>query len=594
MQAKKANKGAAPAGKRTTVMSDIDLIIRGGTIVDGTGSAPYEADISVVGGEIRSIGKIAARAKDEIDAKGLLVTPGFVDIHTHYDGQAMWSPQMSPSSSHGVTTVVAGNCGVGFAPCRAADHELLIHVMEGVEDIPEVVMATGLAWDWETFPEYLDALEKRPHDIDIATQLPHSALRVYVMGERGAAREPATAEDREKMRALTVEAIQAGALGFATSRLFIHRTRDGDNIPSFEAAEAELQAIAGALKSLNRGVLQLVLGSSSVAFSEEIDLISRLARDSGRPASFSLAQDPANPESWRETLAQIGRANDKNGTSVKAQIYPRPIGMFVSHNLSVNPFCLCPSYQKLAQLPLPERMKELRRPEVRARLIAEAPNDPRAPLFLMGRRFDRMFPVADPPDYEPPVENCIAAQAQRRGVKPEELAYDLLLENDGKAMLYVALANYAYGTLEPAYEMMLDKNTVIGLGDGGAHYGMISDASYPTFMLSHWTRDRAGQKLSLPWVVKALSRETAMTVGLEDRGILAPGYKADINVMDYGKLQVLRPRVINDLPAGGRRLMQDAEGFVATVVSGTPIMRDGKATGAVPGRLVRGAKNAPN
>jgi N-acyl-D-aspartate/D-glutamate deacylase len=268
--------------------------------------------------------------------------------------------------------------------------------------------------------------------------------------------------------------------------------------------------------------------------------------------------------------------------------------MFVSHNLSVNPFCLCPSYERLAQLPLPERMKELRRPEVRAQLIKEVPNDPRAPLFLMGRRFDRMFPVGEPMDYEPLVENCIAAQAQRRGVKPEELAYDMLLENDGKAMLYVALANYAYGTLEPAYEMMLDKNTVIGLGDGGAHYGMISDASYPTFMLAHWTRDRVGQRLSLPWVVKALSHETAMTVGLADRGLLAPGYKADINVMDYNKLKVMRPRVINDLPAGGRRLMQDAEGFRATIVSGTPILRDGKATGAVPGRLVRGAKAAPN
>jgi N-acyl-D-amino-acid deacylase len=581
-------------GEEEIVMAELDLIIRGGTVVDGTGAEPFEADVAVAGGKIQSIGKIAGHAKDEIDAKGLLVTPGFVDIHTHYDGQAMWSPQMSPSSSHGVTTVVAGNCGVGFAPCRAGDHELLIHVMEGVEDIPEVVMATGLSWDWETFPEYLDALEKRPHDIDIATQLPHSALRVYVMGERGAAREAATAEDREKMRAITVEAIKAGALGFATSRLFIHRTRDGDNIPSFKAAEAELQAIAGALKSLNQGVLQLVLGSGSEPFSDEIDLISRLARDSGRPASFSLAQDPSNPESWRKTLAQVARANEENGTSVKAQIYPRPIGMFVSHNLSVNPFCLCPTYKKLADLPLPQRMKELRRPDVRAQLIAETPDDPRAPLVLMGRKFDRMFPVSDPPDYEPPVENSIAAQAQRRGIRPEELAYDLLLENDGKAMLLVALANYAYGTLEPAYEMMLDKSTVLGLGDGGAHYGMISDASYPTFMLAHWTRDRAGQKLSLPWVINALSHKTALTVGLADRGLLAPGYKADINVMDYDKLKVRRPRVINDLPAGGRRLMQDADGFVATVVSGTPIMRDGKTTGAVPGRLVRGAKSAPN
>jgi N-acyl-D-aspartate/D-glutamate deacylase len=571
---------------------DFDLVVRGGTIADGTGGNLFEGDVAIRAGKIAALGRVDGRGTEEIDAKGLLVTPGFVDIHTHYDGQAIWTERLSPSSSHGVTTVVAGNCGVGFAPCRPSDHELLVHVMEGVEDIPEVVMTEGLAWDWETFPQYLDALEKRPHDIDIATQLPHSALRVYVMGERGAAREPATAQDRARMHSIASEAIKAGALGFATSRLFIHRTRDGDPIPSYEAAETELQAIADALKSLNRGVLQFVLGSPSVSFADEIALMARVAKASGRPASFSLAQDPANPESWRATLAQIAQAN-ADGCRIKAQIFPRPIGLFVSHNLSVNPFVLCPSYQALAKLPLSQRIEALRRPEIRARLLQETPLDPVSALSLLGRSFDRMFEVSDPPNYEPSPENSIGNKARRLGVRPEELAYDLLLENGGHAMLYVALANYAGGPLEPVYEMLQDDNTVLGLGDGGAHYGMISDASYPTFLLSHWTRDRAGRKLSVPSAVRALSRETAAAVGLEDRGKLAPGYKADLNILDYGKLTARLPRVVNDLPAGGRRLMQDADGFVATIVNGTSIMRGGKPTGATPGHLVRGAKTVP-
>jgi N-acyl-D-aspartate/D-glutamate deacylase len=572
---------------------EFDRIVRGGTVVDGTGREAFEADIAIRDGRIAAVGRVSGSAADEIDARGFLVTPGFVDIHTHYDGQAIWSERLLPSSLHGVTTVVTGNCGVGFAPCRPSDHALLVQVMEGVEDIPEVVMTNGLTWDWETFPEFLDALDKRRHDIDIATQLPHSALRVYVMGERGAAREAATADDLAAMTAIATDAMRAGALGFATSRLFIHRTRDGAPIPSYEAAEAELAAIAGALKSLDRGVLQFVLGSPSLPFAEEIALLSRVARGSGRPASFSLAQDPANPESWRAALAQVAQAN-ADGARIRAQIYPRPVGLFVGHNLSVNPFCLCPTYQRLAGLPLAERHKELCRPEVRAALLAETPLDPKSPLTLLGRRFDRMFPVSDPPNYEPAPESAIAAQAQRRGLRPAELAYDMLLEKGGNAMLYVALANYASGTLEPCYEMMRDENTVLGLGDGGAHYGMICDASYPTFMLAHWTRDRIGRKLSLPQAVKALAQDTASAVGLRDRGILAPGYKADLNVIDYDRLQVQSPHVVFDLPAGGRRLMQGAEGFVATLVNGTPIIRDSAPTGAAPGRLVRGGQSAPD
>lgn len=569
---------------------EFDLIVRGGTVVDGTGAEAQEADIAIRDGRIAAMGAIRGRAKDEIDAKGLLVTPGFVDIHTHYDGQAIWSERLSPSSSHGVTTVIAGNCGVGFAPCRADDHELLVHVMEGVEDIPEVVMTEGLDWSWETFPQYLDALEARPHDIDIGTQLPHSALRVYVMGDRGAAREPATEDDRERMRAIAGEAIAAGALGFATSRLFIHRTHDGNFIPSYQAAEAELQAIADALKAQRRGVLQFVLGSPSAPFSEEVELAARVARKSGRPVSFSLAQDPSSPDGWRKVLAQVARLN-LDGCRMKAQVFPRPIGMFVGFNLSVNPFSLCESYKTLAKLPHAERMKALHDPAVRERLLREEPKDPTSPLSLLGRNFARMFLVSDPPDYEQPLERSIAAQAVRKGMRPEDIAFDFLLEDNGHAMLYVAIANYAEGTLDAALGMMMDTNTVLGLGDGGAHYGMISDASYSTFLLSYWTRDRAGTRLPLERAVKALSHDTAEALMLNDRGRLAPGYKADLNVIDYSRINVCRPDVVHDLPAGGRRLTQRADGYIATIVSGTPILRDGKQTGATPGRLVRGGRS---
>jgi len=569
---------------------EFDLVIRNGTIADGTGGPLQEADIGIRGDRIAALGRTLSRGTDEIDAKGLLVTPGFVDIHTHYDGQAIWSDSLSPSSWHGVTTVVAGNCGVGFAPCRPEDHAMLVRVMEGVEDIPEIVMTEGLDWSWETFPEYLDALARRPRDIDIATQLPHSALRVYVMGERGAAREPATEDDRERMRQLAVEAIDAGALGFSTSRLFIHRTHDGAPIPSYEASEAELQAIANGLKQRGRGVLQFVLGSPSAAFSDEIELAARVARAAGRPVTFSLAQDPSNAGSWRDVLDQVARLK-ADGSQVKAQVFPRPIGMFVGFNLSVNPFSLCPSYRPLETLSLAARMARLREPETRNRLLNEQPADARAPLSLLGRNFARMFPVSDPPDYEPPLERAIAAQARQKGVTPEELAYDLLLEDDGRSMLYVAIANYADGSLDAALAMMQDENTVLGLGDGGAHYGMICDSSFTTFMLSYWTRDRRGSRLPLEQAVRALSGDTAASVLLGDRGLVARGCKADLNVIDYGRIGLRRPIVVNDLPAGGRRLVQQADGYVATIVGGTAIQRDGRPTGATPGRLVRGEQS---
>ena len=569
-----------------------DLVIRGGTVADGTGAPAFEADVAVRDGRIAAIGKVKDAGAEEIDAKGKLVTPGFVDIHTHYDGQAVWSDRLAPSSLHGVTTAVGGNCGVGFAPCRSGDREMLVSLMEGVEDIPEVVMTEGLTWDWETYPEYLDAIEKRPHDIDFASQLPHSAVRVYVMGQRGADREPATEDDLKKMQAVVRNAIDAGALGFATSRLVIHKTGRGDPIPTYEAAEAELEAMALALKDAGRGVLQAVFGTPGRTFEDEIDLLARLARLSGRPASFSMAQSNENPEAWRGAMQRLREAN-ADGPPIRAQVYPRPIGVVLGFDLSVNPFSLCPSYQPLAKLPFAERVAALRDPQMRARLLMEEPGDALIPLARMGRRFEFMWPLGDPPNYEPSPEDSVAAQARRRGIEPAELAYDLLLENDGRGLLLTALANYGSGSLDPIHSLITDPNSVLGLGDGGAHYGMICDSSYPTFVLQHWARDRKGERLSIEQAVKALTADPARTVGLMDRGVLAPGRKADLNIIDHDRIRLSKPKVLYDLPAGGRRVTQDAQGYEALIVSGQVVNREGEPTGALPGRLVRGPQAAP-
>ena len=570
-----------------------DLVIRNGLVIDGTGAERFEADIGVKAGRIAAIGKIDAAGTEEVDARGKLVTPGFVDIHTHYDGQAVWSDRLSPSSSHGVTTVVGGNCGVGFAPCRPEHRELLVSVMEGVEDIPEVVMTEGLTWDWQTYPEYLSAIEKRPHDIDFASQIPHSAVRVFVMGQRGADREPATEDDLQRMQAIVREAIDVGALGFATSRLVIHKTGQGDAIPTFQAAEHELEAMALALKDAGRGVLQAVFGESGRTFEDEIDLLSRLTRISGRPASFSMAQSNDNPDAWRHVMQHLAEANAK-GPPIRAQVYPRPIGVVLGFDLSINPFSLCPSYQPLAKLPFAERIAALRDPTMRARLLVEDPGEAIIPLARLGRRFDFMYPLGDPPNYEPTPEMSIAAQAAARGVNPKELAYDLLLENGGRGLLLTALANYGSGSLDPIYSLITDPNTVIGLGDGGAHYGMICDSSYPTFVMQHWTREREGQRLSIEAAVRSLTLDTATTVGLLDRGALTVGRKADLNVIDYDQLRLATPHVAYDLPAGGRRITQGARGYDALIVSGQVVSRHGEATGALPGRLVRGPQVAPN
>lgn len=568
-----------------------DLVIRNGLVVDGSGNAPRQHDIAIEGDRIVGLGHVAGTGREEIDARDRIVTPGFVDIHTHYDGQATWDSHLTPSAWHGVTTAVMGNCGVGFAPCRREDHDRLIRLMEGVEDIPNVVLTEGLKWNWETFPEYLDALEALPHDIDFTAQLPHGALRVYVMGERGARREPATADDIARMAQIAADAVRAGAIGFSTSRTLNHRTSDGDLTPTFSAESDELAGIACGLGRAGAGVLQVI--SDFTDPTAEMALLRRMVTQSGRPMSFSLAQSDRSPDGWKSLLAFLDQCA-ADGLPVKAQVCGRPVGLLLGLGLTLNPFSAHPAWKEIEHLAPKEKLARLRMPESRARMLAGEPSSDNPFVKAVLRNFERMFPLSDPPDYEPPPEASLGAEARRRNLRPEEVAYDWMLQDDGKALILFPFLNYADGNLEPSRQMMNHPLTILGLGDGGAHVGMICDGSFPTSMLTHWTRDRTrGPRLSLPQVIKAQCHDTAMAVGLRDRGLLRAGYKADLNVIDYQRLLLRRPDIAHDLPAGGRRLVQKAEGYDATIVSGHITYRHGEATGALPGRLVRGERRAP-
>ena len=572
-----------------------DLIIRNGTIVDGLGSESYVGDIAVSEGVIAAVGAVDGSGTREIDATGLLVTPGFVDLHTHYDGQAIWSDRMTPSSAHGVTTAVMGNCGVGFAPCRTEDHEVLVDVMAGVEDIPGVVMVDGLPWNWETFPQYLDALEGRRRDIDVAAYLPHSPLRVYVMGQRGADREPATAEDLERMRALAKEAIEVGALGFASSRFSFHKTASGELIPSYDAAQAEIAAIADGVKAGGGGLIQFVPDIAAGGYADVLQQVFETAQDAGLPVTFTLATGNVGDPIWPDAITMIEKYNSAGtaDTAITAQMFPRPIGLVIGLELTGNPFVFYPSYRKIADLPLAERVAEMRKPEVRARILADKPAGDGHPLLYLAQAWNWIFPLTDEPDYEPDASTSIAARAAARGVTPMEEAYDRLLDEDGHAMLLVAMANFENNSLDTVGELIRRDDVVLGLGDGGAHYGMICDASYPTFLLAHWARDRKARRLSIPDAVRMMTSVPAKVAGLADRGRIAVGFKADLNVIDHAALRLHKPVITHDLPAGGRRLDQTADGYVATVVSGEVIAENGVPTDARPGKLVRGRQPAP-
>ena len=565
-------------------MADYDLVIRDGTVVDGEGGDPYRADVAITNGLIEKVGAVAGKGRQEIDAKGCHVTPGFVDVHTHYDGQITWENTLSPSSNHGVTTVIMGNCGVGFAPTRAPDRELVIKLMEGVEDVPEVVMAEGVPWNWETFPEYLDALDRRHADIDFATQIPHSPLRVYVMGERGANIEPATDDDLARMRLLVSEAVRAGALGVSSSRNLFHRFRSGALAPSVGVHERELLELARGLTDAGGGVFQLIpyLHSDPAG---EVEIIGKIAEASGRAVNYSLI---GYGGSWHSYIDGV-RALVDRGLDIRGQFMVRPTGMLFGLDLSFHPFCLNPSYRPLANLPLPERVARMRDPELRARLLAEQPEDPNPAfvetLLLKGI----LYSMDESANYNFADKDNLMLKAEREGRPVQEVIYDALLEDDGHAILcrYSAdLDTY----LEQTAGLFGQPLTIPGLGDGGAHYGMICDAAFTTYLLAQ----RVGkQGITLPQAIQSLTSLAARSVGLCDRGVLAPGYKADVNVIDMERIRLHRPVVKADLPAGGKRLTQKSEGYVATIVSGTITYREGQPTGALPGRLVRGEKTAP-
>ena len=574
-------------------MTEHDLVVRGGTVIDGTGAPARTADVAVAAGRVVEVGKVSGRGRREVDADGALVTPGFVDIHAHYDGQATWDNQLAPSSWQGVTTVVMGNCGVGFAPVRPADHQRLIELMEGVEDIPGAALHEGLSWEWQSFAEYLDAVDRIPHDIDLGAQVPHGAVRLHVMGERGAQREPATPTEIEQMGALARAGVEAGGLGFTTSRTINHRTSRGEPTPTLTASADELVGIARGIGAAGTGVLQVV--SDHMNTDDEFAMFRRMVAESGRPLSFSLVQSPVAPESHREVLERITQAN-ADGLAITGQVATRAIGLLFGLQCTLHPFMTNPVFKEIAELPVPEQARIMAEAGFKERVLAAA-GDQTVRNKIGGQLiglFGFMFELGDPPNYEPDRAESIAARAERDGRTPEELVYDLLAADEGRTLLYLPALNYAGGSLDAVGEMLAHPHTVPGLGDGGAHVGTICDGSFPTTLLTLWGRDRDRGQLDLAFLVQRQCRDTARTVGLHDRGVLAPGYKGDLNVIDFDRLAVRRPEVRYDLPAGGRRLLQRADGYRHTFVNGTEIYREGEPTGELPGRLVRGGQPAPS
>jgi N-acyl-D-amino-acid deacylase len=568
-----------------------DMIIRGGTVVDGTGAAAREADIAIDGDRIVAVGNVSGRGAEEVDAKGKLVTPGFVDIHTHYDGQATWDPEMAPSAWHGVTSLVMGNCGVGFAPAKPDRHDWLIGLMEGVEDIPGTALSEGMTWGWETFPEYMAALKKLPRTVDIGCHVPHGAVRAYVMGERGAKNEPATERDIAEMAAIVEEGVRAGALGFSTSRTIIHRAIDGEVVPGTWATREELLGLGKALKRAGHGVFEMASDLNPAW--DEFGWMRDMSKDSGLPVTFALLQSPIKQMHWKEQIAATNEAQ-KQGANIRAQISLRGTGVLMCWRGTVHPFITRASWKAIMNRPWVEQLAALRDPAFKAKLLADPIERPDidigalTDIVMMG--WPMQYQLGDDLDYEPSADKSIMALAQGAGREPADYAYDLLMQNEGEGMIYLPILNYMDGNLDFVRELLLNDNTVVSLSDGGAHCGTICDAASTTFLLSYWARDRKRGTIPLELAVKRQTHDTAALYGLRDRGVLAAGKLADLNVIDYDHLRLERPYVSFDLPAGGRRLLQKARGYDATIKSGKVTWREGAPTGARPGTVVRSVR----
>lgn len=564
-----------------------DLIIKNGLIYDGKGSEPFKADIAISEDKIVSIGNIEEDSIETIDAKGKIVTPGFVDIHTHYDGQVTWDPYLRPSTYHGVTTVVMGNCGVGFSPCKPDQRDWLIGLMEGVEDIPGTALHEGIDWEWESFPEYLDALEKKPLAIDVGTQIPHGAVRAYVMGERGINHEEASEDEINKMKEIVREAVEAGAYGFSTSRTEKHNDVNGKLTPSITAHKTELVEIAKSLGEIDKGVLQGI--SDFYDFESEFDIFKSMSKESGRPISITVEQQDARPDWWIQLLDGIEDAQSE-GIQMFGQVPPRATGILMGLTATLNPFRFHPSYMEIAEMPLNERVKIMSDPSFRDRLLAEEGVSINPLVDEIVQSYEKMFKLGEPANYEPDPKDSFQSLSETSNRTAQEIAYDAMLEKEGRALIYHPLFNYLPGDLSLVEKMLKHPYTISGLGDAGAHCGAISDASFPTTLVQHWSRDRdRGEKLPLKTVIKMQTSETASLLGINDRGILEEGYKADINIIDYEKLTLHEPEIINDLPAGGRRLVQKASGYDYTIVSGAVAFIKGEATGVLNGKLIRNA-----
>ena len=574
-------------------MPQYDLIIRNGEIYDGSGRASFRADIAIKAGVIARVeSDIAGDSAEEIDAKGKIVTPGFVDVHTHYDGQATWDSRLTPSSNLGATTVVMGNCGVGFAPCRPADREVLVQLMEGVEEIPGTALAEGLPWTWESFPEFLDTLGSKPRDIDVAALLPHGPLRVYVMGARAVEREVATEDDIRQMKSLLEEGLNAGAVGLSTSRTLLHLSSSGAHVPTYQAATSELKQLGESLSGAQGHVFQLI--SDWDEPTEEFSILRETSQRTGAKGTFTLIVfDAANfgvgnaPDFWKEQLQRIEGAQSE-GLDIRGQVISRPIGVLMGHPASMSPFYQRPTLLSLQNLSWDERIRQLKDLSIKTKILAEENENPHIFVQLLSDKFDMMYPMEDPIEYLPAPEDSVAARAKREGTSPDEWLYDFLLENNGHNLIYIPAVNFDEDAIP---QLLGHAHTVAALGDGGAHVGSICDTSSNIYLLTKWVREK--KTFNLAQGINMLTRQPAELYSLYDRGLVAPGLKADINIIDFDALQLRTPHVVHDLPAGGMRFLQQADGILATIVSGDIIYRDGEATGALPGRLIRGQQRDP-